>query len=334
MYPTKNLCFGTFVRDQVKSMEKRGFTIDKVVKRSRNPLQYFPFIYKSIKKLIIGDYDIIHAHYVPHAALVPAILKRNKPFIVRFHGDDARIFPFKSKLNKMLVEFVINRSDRIITVSREMSDVLVYKLGADRNKISEIASGINTSKFHPMPKDEMRKKLGLPEDQKIVLFVGRLHRYKGLDLIYECAKQTPGIQYILIGRKENADVFELENCMFVGEKNRDEIPMWLNAADIHILPSYTEGLPNAVVEALSCGTPSIVSDAGGNPEAVIDGDNGFVVSVGDAEMLREKIEYLINDDELIEKMGKRGREYVVERFEHERLMDRLKEIYDSMSNKS
>ena len=330
MYPTKGFCFGTFVKDQVDSMEKRGVTVSKVVKTSKNPLMYFPFIFKSVWNLLFSNYDIVHAHYVPHSALIPAILKR-KPFIVRFHGDDARIFPWKNKFNYMLVKFVTDRADRIVTVSNEMAGILVDRLGVPESKISVISSGIDTTSFHPMPKKDMRDKLGLPQDKKIILFVGRLHKLKGLDLIYECAKQTPDLLYVFIGRKDGENIIDNENCMFIGEKTRKDVPMWMNAADVLVLPSYTEGLPNVVVESLSCGTPAIVSDVGGCPEVVKDGETGFVVPVGDAGMLMKRIEYLVNDDNLIQRMGRSGRDDMVERYEHENLMDRLEKVYESLA---
>ncbi|WP_094226523.1 glycosyltransferase family 4 protein [Methanolobus psychrotolerans] len=329
MYPRKGFCFGTFVRDQVKSMEKRGVVVDKVVKRTKNPLGYFSFLSLSIYKLLFSKYDIVHAHYVPHSALIPAMIKR-KPFIVRFHGDDARIFPWKNRMNYSLVKFVTNRADKVISVSEEMKGILVNRLGADSSKVEVISSGIDTHSFIPMDREQMRNELDLPMEKKIVLFVGRLHKLKGLDLTYECAKQTPDILYVFIGRKDGEQVATYENCLFAGEIPRNDIPKWMNAADILVLPSYTEGLPNVVVESLSCGIPAVVSDVGGCPEVVKDGVTGFVVRTGDAEQLREKIVFLLSDDSLRYNMGIEGRKDVVERYDHDRLMDKLEKVYQSL----
>lgn len=331
MYPRKGFCFGTFVRDQVKSMEKRGVLVEKVVKRTKNPLGYFSFISKSIYKLLFSDYDIVHAHYVPHSALIPAILKR-KPFIVRFHGDDARIFPWKNRVNYHLVKFVTDRADKVISVSEEMKGILVDRLAVDESRVEVISSGIDTRSFVPMDRKKMRKELGLPADRKIVLFVGRLHKLKGLDLVYECAKNAPETLYVFIGRKDGEEKVDLDNCLFAGEVPRNNIPRWMNAADILVLPSYTEGLPNVVVESLSCGVPAVVSDVGGCPEVVKDNVTGFVVSTGNVEQLRERIVRLLSDDELRLKMGIEGRKDVVARYNHELLMDRLEKVYQSLNS--
>lgn len=331
MYPKKDFCFGTFVRDQVKSMEKRGVIVDKVVKRTKNPLGYFSFISLSIYKLLFSKHDIVHAHYVPHSALIPAILKR-KPLIVRFHGDDARIFPWKNRINYLLVKFVTGRADKVIVVSEEMKTSLVNRLGVESSKVDIISSGIGTHNFRPMDREQMRKELDLPMDKKIVLFVGRLHKLKGLDLVYECATLTPEVLYIFIGRKDGEDKVDLNNCIFVGEITRSNIPKWMNAADILVLPSYTEGLPNVVVESLSCETPVIVSDVGGCPEVVKDNVTGFVIKSGDATQLRERVVELLSNDDLRLKMGKEGRKDIIERYDHEILMDKLEKVYQSLNS--
>ena len=99
MYPKKESYSGIFIKHQVETIEKLGIDVIKAVKTTRNPLGYFPFILQTIYRILFSDYDIIHAHYVPHSALIPAMLNwiKKKPLIVTFHGDDARIFPFKNR---------------------------------------------------------------------------------------------------------------------------------------------------------------------------------------------------------------------------------------------
>jgi len=332
MYPKEGSYSGIFIKHQVETIEKLGIDVIKAVKRTRNPSGYFPFIFQSIHKLLFCDYDIIHAHYVPHSALIPAMLKwiKKKPLIVTFHGDDARIFPFKNRINRMLTMFVVNRSDKVIARSEEMKEVL-EKLGVANKKIVVLGAGVDTNLFHPMDKIKARKKLELPVDKHIVLYVGRLHEMKGIKHIYECAERIPDVLFVMVG---NGVVrTDVENCLFVGEKKHEEIPLWMSAADILILPSYSEGLPNVVMEALSCGTPAIVTDVGGCPEVVKDGETGFVVPVGDVEALMDRIKYLIENEDLREKMGKLGREDMIERYEREKVIGKLKDIYISLNLK-
>lgn len=329
MYPRGSSFSGIFVKHQVESIEKLGVQVIKSVKESRSVLGYFPFIFESIYKILFYDYDIVHAHYVPHSALIPAMLKwiKKKPLIVTFHGTDARIFPFKNRINRMLTMLVVNHSDRIIARSEEMKSVL-GKLGCPGQKIVVISAGVDISLFHPADKNRARDDLGLPVDKHIILYVGRLHEMKGVNDIYACAKHMPETLFVMVG--DGAVKTDLKNCMFVGRKEYDEIPVWMSAADILVLPSYSEGLPNVVMEALSCGTPAIVTDVGGCPEVVKDGETGFVVPMGDVDALVERITYLLNDKEMIERMGRIGRTDMIERYDHTVLMNRLKAVYEQL----
>lgn len=329
MYPKEGSYSGIFIKHQVETIEKLGIGVIKAVKTTRNPSGYFPFIFQSIYKILFSDYEIIHAHYVPHSALVPAMLKwiKKKPLIVTFHGDDARIYPWKNRINRMLTMFVVNRSDKVIARSEEMKEVL-EKLGVSSQKIVVIGAGVDTNLFHPIDKYKAREDFELPKTKYIILFVGRLHKLKGVELIYECARSTPETLFVLVG---DGDVkTDLNNCIFIGERRPEEIPLWMSAADILILPSYSEGLPNVVMEALSCETPAIVTDVGGCPEVAKDGETGFVVPVGDVEALRDRIKYLLENEDLREKMGKLGRGDMVKRYDREKVIGKLKDIYVSL----
>ena len=329
MYPKKGSYSGIFIKHQVETIEKLGMEVIKAVKTTRNPLGYFPFIFQSIYKILFSDYDIIHAHYVPHSALIPAMLKwiKKKPLIVTFHGDDARIFPFKNRINRMLTMFVVNRSDKIIAVSNEMKGIL-ESLGVQSHRIAVIYMGVATRVFHPIGKNKTRKDLELPVDKYILLYVGRLHEIKGIRHIYECAEHMPNVLFVMVG--DGVLRTDVKNCIFVGEKKHEEIPLWMSASDILVLPSYSEGLPTVVMEALSCGTPAIVTDVGGCPEVVRDGETGFVVPVGDVNALMNKVKYLLENEGLRKKMGELGREDMLERYERKKVISKLKDIYISL----
>lgn len=322
---------GIFIKYQVDFMENNGVEVIKAVKITRNPMGYFKFVFQSAYKVLFCDYDIIHAHFVPHSALVPAILNsvRKKPFIVTFHGTDARIYPFKSRFHRILTIFVVNRSDRVVTVSEEMKYVL-EKLGLPDEKIVVIGTGVDTCAFHPIEKDDARRALGLPADKKIVLYVGRLQKMKGVEEIYESARRMPETQFVMVGGGEaKAD---LDNCVFAGEVSHDRIHLWMSASDLLVLPSYSEGLPCVVMEALSCGIPAVVTAVGGNPELVIDGESGFLVPVGDVDALVRRIRQLLEDDELRERMGRFAREEMTGKYERDIVMSKLKEEYISLKS--
>ncbi len=323
---------GVFIFHQVKTIEEQGIEIIKAVKVIKNPLGYFPFMIESFYKLLICDYDIVHAHYVPHSALIPAIMKwiRKKPLIVTFHGDDARIYPWKNFINRMLTLFVINRSDSIIARSDEMKSVLI-KLGCPDHKISVIGAGVDTSVFRPLDRKKARNLLGLPADKQIILYVGRLHKMKGVRDLYECAMRMPEVQFVIVGDGEEKT--NQENCIFMGEKKHEDLPLWMSSADILALPSYSEGLPNVVMEALSCGTPAVVTNVGGCPELVKDDVTGKVINVKDINALENSFRYLINNEEIRLGMGIEGRKDMIKRYDHLMLMKRLVDVYKIYAGK-
>jgi glycosyltransferase involved in cell wall biosynthesis len=329
MYPSKKDCSGNFIRDQVKSLESLGIYVDKVVKKSRNPLYYIPFLLQSVFKLIFSDYDVVHAHFVPHSALIPAIFKR-RSFVIQFHGSDARLIPWRNRFNYYLTAYVISKADMIIAVSEEIKTILTSKFDVPRSKVAVISVGVDTELFSPMGKKEVRINLGLDIEKKIVLFVGRITEMKGVDLLYQCAEQTYDIDYIFVGRKNDEKGKELKNCKFIGEVAHSEIPIWMNAADVLVLPSYSEGLPTVVAEALSCGIPAIVTDVGGCSEIVKDGVTGYIIKVGDVKQLKEMILLIFLDDGMTRKMGFLGRMDVVERYGHKQLIEKLNIAYMSL----
>lgn len=329
MYPSKGNCSGNFIRDQVKSLEKKGIHVNKVVKKSQNPLYYIPFLVSSIFNVFFRNHDLIHAHFVPHSALIPSLLKL-KPLVVQFHGSDARIIPWKNRINYYLTKFVTIRADKIIVVSEELKSILLSRLEVPEYKIEVISVGVDTELFHPVDKEKVRRRIGIGLEEKVVLFVGRITKMKGVELIYQCASQTPSIKYIFVGKKNDNEAKDLPNCIFAGEIPHSEIPCWMNSADVLVLPSYSEGLPTVVAEALSCSVPAIVSDVGGCSEVVKDGKTGFLIEVGNAAQLMDKILYLFANEEQTNNMGREGRKDIVERYDLEVEIGRIDELYRSL----
>ena len=330
-YPNRKIPYrGIFVKYEIEGLQALGTDIIKVVKTKSSTLAYISFFIKVFFKTLVLDYDVVHAHYTPHSTLLPALLKciKKKPFVITFHGSDLYLLPFKNKLLFIAFKYVVSKADKIIVRSTAMKRMM-EEMGIFPSKIAFIGAGVDTSIFYPRNKNKMREMLKIPKNKKIVLFVGRLSQRKGVNLIYECAKKMPSVLYILIGNgpiKEN-----ISNCLFTGSRPHEEIPLWMAAADIFVLPSYSEGLPNVVMEALSTGVPAIVTNIPGNLELVRDGETGFIVPIGDVNAIREKISYLIENEDIVKKMGKEGRKDMVERYDRKKIIKKLKEIYEELA---
>jgi len=130
-------------------------------------------------------------------------------------------------------------------------------------------------------------------------------------------------QLKLIARKNNV----YNKIIFMGAVSNNFIPILDNIADIFVMPSKGgEGITRAMLEAMSCGTPVITTNVGGNPDAVINGETGFIINVGDYETLANKILTLLKDSELRRKIGINARKRIINRFSLEKNMSHLAQI--------
>jgi glycosyltransferase involved in cell wall biosynthesis len=312
---------GIFIQQMVRDLESRGVFIKKAVKTSSSVFGYVPFLYHSLVLSRDHDLDLMQADYIPHSSLVPAYLKRTDvPLILKFHGDDVRIYPFKNRFNLMLTKSMLRRATHVITGSEEMKRILISQ-GEKPERISAIHTGVDTVFFSPLDRNECRSYLGLPTGAPVFLFVGRLHPWKGVNEIVEVARACPEFTFVFLGP---GDVpVHTPNCRFIGTQVPGSVRMWLNAADCIILPTYTESVPTAVMEAFSCGTPAITTDVGGCPEIVEDGKTGLLVPVRDVQKLKEAVIWMERHPEERIGMGHAARTTAVNRFDHILLTDKL-----------
>jgi len=330
VYPSHSDHRGSFVKAQVDDLSKivKVRTVT-VVKKSPSFWAYFPFWLKNILFLLFKKYDLIHAHYGFHSALVPAIVKR-RPLLTTFHGSDALIEPLRNRLYSRLQKFVVSRSDHIIAVSNEVRNVLVSQLQAEPTKISVISCGVDTSIFSHLDKIDSRKKLKIDEGEKVVLFVGQLRYGKGVDIISECARRMPDVTFLLIGTGPLRT--NTKNCRSVGTCPNIQIPTWINAADVLVLPSRSEGTPVVLIEALSCGIPVVASNIGGIPDIIKDGETGYLVQLEDVDMFEKRLRELLENPEKRRQMGQKGRKDMVENYDSRKIAERIKLVYDKVLN--
>ena len=317
---------GSFIRQMVKDLETRGITVKKAIKSNPSVIGYVPFYYRSMVLARDTTPDILQAEYIPHSSLIPAYFRRkNIPLVLKFHGDDARIYPFKNRFNMMLTRTMLKHAAHVITASEEMRRLLI-DIGGNPETISAIHTGVDTEFFSPGSQKQSRKSLGLPAEATIFLFVGRLHPSKGINELLEVAWQCPDLLFIFVGSGMSVPAHP-ENCRFVGEKIPEEVRTWMNAADCLVLPTHTEAVPTSVMEAFACGIPAITTDVGGCPEIVEDGKNGLLVPVLDVNALHDAVVWIHKNPEECREMGKRARMVVLEKYDHNNMIDRLISVH-------
>jgi len=243
--------------------------------------------------------DIILAYWAQPEGNAAIAIGRSLgvPVIVGALGSDLLL---AKGIGRHLVRRAVARADRVLTVSADMSNVAI-SLGAQVDRVTTITNGCDRSVFHVRPRRSCRIKLGIDLNTRLVLFVGRMTKAKGLRELAAAFAQVRGrfvdAALVCIGegpmKKQFASGRGAEPIRAVGYKTCDEIADWLGACDLLCLPSYSEGCPNAVMEALSCGRPVVATRVGGIPE-LVDDRSGILVPPRDVTSLASAISECLN----------------------------------------
>ncbi|MGB7283448.1 MAG: glycosyltransferase family 4 protein [Candidatus Acidiferrum sp.] len=227
------------------------------------------------------------------------------------------------------------RGIQVVTPSRWLAEQARGSTLFGKMPIEVIPYGVDTETFRQRDRKAARERFGVAAEAKVALFVAEWadEKRKGLTLLVEAfrrMKYLPGFCLAAIGRelpKELADV----RSVTIG-RVCDELTMSMaySLADIFVIPSIQDNLPNTALEALACGTPVVGSDAGGIPEIVRDGATGLLFPAGDARSLAAAIEALLGDDERRAAMGAECRRVAVEGYALEIQAKRYANLYEEM----
>lgn len=250
-------------------------------------------------------------------------------------GSDVNDFALASRLNYRLSKECIAKSGIIFTTSKALEN-RVKSIGGENANVHTFYKGINLSEFLNLPgKKLIREKLGLEPEGKYMLFAGRLIREKG---IYELADAFAAVQkkydhFKLIFAGEELEKPELisalekrkisGNVIFTGIVPHGNLAGYMKASDLLVLPTWAEGLPNVVIEAMACGLPVVTTDVGGIPEILENGVTGLMVPARDTEKLAKAIFRMIEDPDLREECVKNARELVIRNFDVRKNVFRL-----------
>lgn len=237
--------------------------------------------------------DAVMAYWAhPDGAVAARVARRiGAQSAVIVGGSDVMLLPQVPR-RRRAVEQALGAVDAVLTVSDSLRRKAI-DLGVDPARAFVWRQGLDTTKFYLRDKVEARRRLGLPDDRPLLVWVGRLVPVKGLDVLLDACGRLrtdgPPFRVMLVGDGPLRPALEAqartlglaEVVTFVGARDHTELPDWYAAADWTLLPSRSEGLPNVLRESLACGTPFIASDVGGVSEIV--GDSGSrLVPPGDS----------------------------------------------------
>jgi len=274
----------------------------------------FIFLVLNYKKI-----DVIHAQgYISGA--VAKILKKifRKRAVITLHALFDPIYDFKKRpLLKNVLKGILMHFDGIICLVKKSRDELI-NMGIPGKKIKICTHWIDLDRFKPFDKEICRKRLGL-EKEFILLFVGRLIKVKGVELLLEVAtKLRPKINFVFIGDGPLSDAIankatNSSNIKFLGAVVNEDMPVYYNASDVLIIPSqYEELFGRVAIEALGCGLPVIASRRGSLPE-IINSKVGILVEPSKEELLNA-IDYVYDNSNALAGMRISCRDYAVDRF--------------------
>lgn len=248
---------------------------------------------------------------------------------------------WKSRLRRLRDTFCLMMADVIVTDSRNLIDEICdYSPVLRRKPFRVVYNGIDLATNGPIRgKDVVRRELGAAPDDVLVGMVARIVSHKGHTYFLEAAKRIaeefPKTRFFIVGLGAEGYEKVVERqikemglgsrvSMFQYDGNIFDI---MSVLDIYVLPSFSESLPNAVVEAMWTETPVIITDITGHPEAVKEGETGFLVPTGDSDTIYERLKYLLSDGERRREMGRKAREFAGERFSPRSLCDGALKVY-------
>jgi glycosyltransferase involved in cell wall biosynthesis len=344
-------------RNNKSEIEKAGIQCISVPinRKTFSPISDMITLWKLFLIFRKEKFTIVHTHFhksgiygrlAARMAQVPVVIHTSHGLI--FQNDTPKIF---RTLFVKLERYVGRYTDLIFSVNLEDINTMLKEKIIAPEKCQYLGSGgigIDLTKFDPIKiekKDVLIKKreMGISEDIYIIGFVGRLVEEKGLLELMQAAKlvkdKIPKVKFIIIGPTEpekkdglNYNIAEKygvnDICIFTGI--RQDMPELYAIMDVFVLPSHREGLPRSPMEALAMGVPCILTDIRGCREVVDDNINGLLVPLGNIEAIATAIiDLLTNKDKAI-KMGKEGRKKALEKFDEQKVFDKIKFEYKKM----
>jgi len=270
--------------------------------------------------------DIFYSQWLPDAGLVQtAAHKLGVKSAVMGIGDDVLIIPHKDKKSFEFIDRTLSEADIRLAVAQYLGDA-ANGLFKKNLPFYVVRRGVNYEFFKPVDdkiKEQIKGKLNLPNDKMIILSVGSPIIAKGwielLDALNELKKQND--EFVLLGvcagfsnldiRQEAAKRGLQDHYIQVNDVAPDEMNEYYNASDIFCLPSHTEGIANAVAEAMACGLPVITTSVGGHPELIANYENGILVEPKKPGELFEKLRELTSHQDLRIKLGVNARNHII-----------------------
>lgn len=293
-----------------------------------------PFLKYLLKKI---KPDLMNTHYASSYGTL-ARLSGFHPNLLSVWGSDVFEFPYISKFNMRLIQKNIREADRVASTSKVMKKQ-VELLWKPQKDITVTPFGINCLDFSPQSERTLSSK------KVRIGTVKSLHPQYGINYLikaFALAKKNglKNAELVIVGggsqekelKKLTIELGIQDDVQFIGAVPYSDVPKWLNSFDIYVALSIQESFGVAVLEASACNLPVLVSNVGGLPEVVIDGETGFIVPAEDYQTAARKLLEMSLDPKLREKLGKKGREFVIKNYEWNDNANLMEQLFQDVIN--
>jgi glycosyltransferase involved in cell wall biosynthesis len=324
-------------QEQVDRLETAGIDTQRFpLIRHYNPATAVPAVASLARYLRREKFDIVHTHSTEAGIIgrFAAALAGVPNVVHTVHG-----VPFADDRNGLLNRFVLScerqaakYTDRIVTNADVIADEYLERGIGTPDQYTTVYSGVDLDAFtNATPADD------LPGERPRVVMVGRFADGKGHGVLLDAVESMEADvgSVCIVGDGPLYSDFEQaianrglsERVFLTGY--RDDIPAVLAASDVLVLPSFREGTPRVITEAMASSLPVIATDIAGIPEQVVDGTTGYLIPTGNSEILANRLEELLSNRTLRERMGERGKERA-ERFSETVMLENLDDLYSKL----
>lgn len=321
---------------QTKRVDVRKTKLIELNKAKNGNDFLLPFRLK--KQLDLWKPHILHTH--AWGTLCEGYLAAKMARVpVVVHGEHGTLQ--QQKRNIPVQRFVWGLCTQVLSVSNSHREKIANTIGFSPKKIKVIPNGVDTSRFAPsLDRDKNKILLGFAPRNRIIGTVGRLVKIKNQQMLIQAfatfVGSCPDAKLILVGDGPLRDELThlasslgiTRHVHFFGR--RSDVPVVLQAMDLFVLPSISEGMSNTILEAMSCGLPVVATDVGGNPEIIINNVTGRLVQSGDVDELASILTFLFDHPDRLQEMGNSSRKHIEDNYSIHEMINNYERLYQEL----
>lgn len=286
--------------------------------------------------------DVLHMHYaIPHA--VCAVLARDMcgcdiGIVTTLHGTDITVLG-EDTLLQTAIKYGIDKSDIVTAVSDSLKQQ-TYELIDTTKPIKTIYNFVDMREYYKRDNAELKEAFGIQPHEKVVIHVSNFRKVKHVPDVVETflkARHKVPAKLLLVGDgPDKHDVMKqarasnyADDILFLGRQ--DNLAELYSISDLKLLMSSKEAFGLVLLEAMACGVPGIGTNVGGIPEVIVEGENGYIVELGDTQAAADKAIALLNDDQQLAAFSTAAQRHAHEHFRAEKIVEQYEALYEKVA---